>query len=312
MNLRQLEYFVAIADEGSFTRAAERLLVAQPSLSHQIRALEQELGGALLERLPRGVRLTTAGQSFISDARAAIAHAERAGRTARMALGLQAGQLEIGTFASDAAGLLPPILRAWQRRHPAVELSLREFSHRRALEEAVGGGACDLAVAAPPHDWRGPLEPLGWEEYVAVLPDEDPLLRERSIDLAALADRRWVHFQVWHGLAEVIDLRCARARRRRPRTHAGPEQRRAGGPAPALPPAPAADRVPGRLLHPRALVADRPGVPRAAPRAPLGTPAARRHRRRLDARRRGVGWRRRNHAGLSSPARRSGRSVAPL
>lgn len=209
MNLRQLEYFVAIADEGSFTGAAERLLVAQPSLSHQIRALEQELGGELLERLPRGVRLTTAGQSFISDARAAIAHADRARRTARMALGLQAGQLEIGTFASAAAGLLPPILRAWQRRHPAVELSLRELTHRRALEETVRAGACDLAVAAPPHDWRGPLELLGWEEYVVVLPDEDPLLRERSIDLAALADRRWVHFQLGHGLAEVIDMRCA-------------------------------------------------------------------------------------------------------
>src|SRR3954469_14588028 len=78
VNLRQLEYFLVIAEEGSFTRAAERLLVAQPSLSQQIGALEAELGGPLLERMPRGVRLTTAGHSFLPEARAAISHADRA------------------------------------------------------------------------------------------------------------------------------------------------------------------------------------------------------------------------------------------
>ena len=73
MNLRQLRYILAIADEGSFTRAAERLFVAQPSLSQQIKSLERELGGPLLERLPKGVRLTTAGKAFIPEARAAVA-----------------------------------------------------------------------------------------------------------------------------------------------------------------------------------------------------------------------------------------------
>ena len=71
MNLRQLQYFVAIADEGSFTRAAERLFVAQPSLSQQIKRLERELGGQLLERLPNGVRLTAAGTAFMTDATSA-------------------------------------------------------------------------------------------------------------------------------------------------------------------------------------------------------------------------------------------------
>src|SRR6266436_8475208 len=102
VNLRQLEYFLMIAEEGSFTRASERLLVAQPSLSQQIGALEAELGGPLLERLPRGVRLTMAGQSFLPEARAAISHAERARRSARMALGLQAGQLELAALTSAA------------------------------------------------------------------------------------------------------------------------------------------------------------------------------------------------------------------
>src|SRR6476469_10066728 len=101
--LRQLEYFLAIAEEGSFSRAAERLLVAQPSLSQQIGVLEAELGGTLLERMPRGVRLTMAGQNFLPEARAAISHANRARRAVRTALGLQAGRLEIASLTSGAA-----------------------------------------------------------------------------------------------------------------------------------------------------------------------------------------------------------------
>jgi DNA-binding transcriptional LysR family regulator len=80
MNLRQLHYLVAITDEGSFTRAAERLLVAQPSLSQQIKSLEQELGGPLLERLSTGVRLTAAGKAFLPEARAAVTHADTCAR----------------------------------------------------------------------------------------------------------------------------------------------------------------------------------------------------------------------------------------
>src|SRR3954454_17803594 len=97
MNLRQLQYLQAIADEGSFTRAAEQLLVAQPSLSQQIKSLEHELGGPLRERLPKGVRLTAAGKSFLPEARAAVTHAERARRNARSALALQAGEPEVST-----------------------------------------------------------------------------------------------------------------------------------------------------------------------------------------------------------------------
>lgn len=211
MNLRQLEYFVAIADEGSLTRAAERLLVAQPSLSQQIGALEAELGGALLERLPRGVRLTVAGESFLSEARAAIAHADRARRSAHMAFGLEAGELHIATIPSVAVGLLPAALRRWQELHPSIEISLREFMHRRVLDEAVRDGEGDLAVGLLPKDWDGPVEALGWEEFVVVLPEGDPLLRRRSIALQELAGRKWVHFQRDHGLSEVLDVCFGRA-----------------------------------------------------------------------------------------------------
>lgn len=211
MNLRQLEYFVAIAEYGSLTAAAEHLLVSQPSLSQQLRSLERELGGALVERLPRGVRLTAAGQELLGEARATLAHAQRARRTVRRALELEAGQLEVAVTTSAALGILPVVLRDWQSRHPEIEVSLLEFPHRRALEEAVRDGAGDVAVGSMPEDWTGSIRQLGWEEFVVVLPDGDPLLSQRAIDLSTLADRRWVHFASAHGLAEVVDMCCARA-----------------------------------------------------------------------------------------------------
>ena len=211
MNLRQLEYFVAIAEHGSLTAAAEELLVSQPSLSQQIRSLERELGGALLERLPRGVRLTAAGQELLPEARSALMHADHARRSVRRALELEAGQLEVAVTTSAALGILPIALRDWQHRHPEIEVSLLEYPHRHALDEAVRDGAGDIAVGSLPDSWTGQVEPLGWEEFVVVLPDGDPLLEGKAVDLALLADRRWVHFARGHGLAEVVDLCCAAA-----------------------------------------------------------------------------------------------------
>jgi DNA-binding transcriptional LysR family regulator len=211
MNLRQLEYFVAIAEVGSVTRAAERLFVSQPALSQQIRALERELGGALLERLPQGVRLTAAGQSLLAEAHATLRHAERGRHAVRSALELEAAQLEIAVATSTAAGILPSVLRTWQLEHPRIEISLLEFPHRRALDDACRDGAGDIAIGAPPASWPGSLEHLGWEEFMVVLPAGDPLLERRSVRLDALARRRWVHFTPAHGLAEVIDFCCASA-----------------------------------------------------------------------------------------------------
>jgi len=128
-----------------------------------------------------------------------------------MALGLEAGQLEIAAVTSVTAGILPSVLRRWQELHPSVEVSLSEYSHRRLLDDGVREGDADVAVGSAPRGWDGAVEPLGWEEFVLVLPNGDPMLRERSVDLAALAERRWVHFAPSHGLAEVLDRQCATA-----------------------------------------------------------------------------------------------------
>ncbi|MFB7948454.1 LysR family transcriptional regulator [Kitasatospora phosalacinea] len=211
--LRQFEYLVTVVDTGSFTRAAERLHVTQPALSHQVRALEGSLGGPLLERLPRAVRLTPLGRAVLPHARAVLADAERLHAAARRATGLEEGELEVAAVHSVALGLLPPVLRAWRARHPRVRIRLREYPHEELLRAATAAGRADLAVGPLPDEWDGPVRDLGVEEFALVLPADDPLAAapDGVLPLAALADRDWVHYAPGHGLAEVLDAACARA-----------------------------------------------------------------------------------------------------
>jgi DNA-binding transcriptional LysR family regulator len=210
MTLRQLEYLVAVIDEGSFGRAADRLYVSQPTLSQQVRALEAEIGGMLVERLPRGARATPAGEALLPAARAALAASERARRAARMVLGLEAGELEIATVGTVALGLLPAVLRRWGPRHRGRTVRVQEHRDAPSLARAVAEGSADLGIGPRPPQWHGPLESLGWEEMVVILPAGDPLRRRHEpVALSALADRDWVLFEREHALAELTDRLCA-------------------------------------------------------------------------------------------------------
>ena len=212
MNLRQLECFVAIVEEGSFTRASQRVGITQPSLSQHVRSLEEELGGAVLERLPRGVALTPAGRTLLPEARAALRAVERGRRGARAALALEAGDLEIATVLSMAVGLLPRYIRLWHERHPDVGIRLQEFRHRSLLEDAVEQGVADFAIGPLPlRAWEGPLEQVSWEEFVVVAPPGDPLASRRRVRLEELADREWVLYHADHGLAGILEEVCRRA-----------------------------------------------------------------------------------------------------
>jgi DNA-binding transcriptional LysR family regulator len=211
MTLRQLEYFVAVVDEGSISRAAERVRVAQPSVSQQVRALEQELGGALLERLPRSTRLTPLGRAFEPQARAVLLAAESAREVARGELRQPTGQLEIATVRSMAGTLLPNPISRWRATHPGVTIRLHEFAHRAELEERFLSGVADVAIGPRPQRWEGEVHELGWEEFVVVLPDGDPELRRDRVSLAALADRDWVLYASEHGLSELVAFAFAHA-----------------------------------------------------------------------------------------------------
>src|SRR5207302_7418751 len=212
MNIRQLSCFVAVVDEGSFTRAARAIGIAQPSLSQHIRALEEELNGRLIERLPRGIALTPAGRSLLPEARAAVRAVERGRRGARAALALEAGELEVATVLSMAVGLLPRYIRIWHERYPDVGIRLHEFRHRSLLEDAVEQGIADFAIGPMPvRAWDGPLAVIAWEEFVIVVPPNDPLAGRSSVRLEELADREWVLYHQDHGLAGILEEICRRA-----------------------------------------------------------------------------------------------------
>src|SRR5690242_2796312 len=184
MNVRQLTCFVAVVEDGSFTRAARRVGIAQPSLSQQIRALEDELGGAVLERHPRGISLTPAGRTLLPEARAAVRAVERGRRAARAALALESGELEIATVLSMAVGLLPRYIRLWHERYPDVGIRLQEFRHRSLLEQAVEQGVADFAIGPLPlRTWEGPLIRVSWEEFVVVAPPGDALAARKHVRL---------------------------------------------------------------------------------------------------------------------------------
>jgi DNA-binding transcriptional LysR family regulator len=212
VSLRQFEYFVAVVDDGSFTTAAARLHVSQPGLSHQVQALEAQLGGPLLERLSRGVRLTPAGRTALPHARASLAHAERARTSALRASGVDAGELHVGTLFSISVGILPTALRAWRSRYPDVQVRLIEFRRSDDLIAAMQAGEADVAVGPTPRGWTGPTRDVGAEEFVVVAAPGTPLPgRPPTVRMSALADHDWVHYTPPSGLADVLNAACERA-----------------------------------------------------------------------------------------------------
>lgn len=212
MNLRQLECFVAVVDEGSFTRAARRVGISQPSLSQHIRELEADVSGALFDRLPRGASLTPAGRVLLPEARIAVRAVERGRQGVRSALAVELGELEIATVLSMAVGVLPRHIGVWHERHPNVSIRLHEFRHRTLLEDAVEQGVADFAIGPRPvRSWDGPIETIGWEEFVVVVASSDPLAERKRLALEELSEREWVLYHPDHGLAGIVEEICRRA-----------------------------------------------------------------------------------------------------
>ena len=202
MRLRQLEYFVAVCQAGSFTAAAGRLYVSQPSLSQQIRALERELGATLIERPSHGVQLTSAGRPFLDDAKRILEMVAQATDTVRGVAEGREGDLHVLTVRSVASGILPPTIVRWHSSFPGTVLRLHDFSHKHDLEEALRGGQGSLAVGPRPEAWTGPVHSLGYEEMVGVGQHEPT--PTATIDHHELATRPWVGFESEQGMSEVL------------------------------------------------------------------------------------------------------------
>lgn len=209
VRFRQLEYFVAICETGSFTAAAERLHVAQPSLSQQIKALETELDCRLLERSNRGVQPTTAGRVFLREARSTLSARDGAVTAVRKFSRSSPTELQILTLRSIASGILTRTLSPWTARHPGTVLRFRDFSHRRILEEHARLGEGDVAVGPLPESWTGSLRLLGYEEMLLVFPSTDDARHDR-LDIDRLSTLDWILYEPRNGLTEVIDAFCTR------------------------------------------------------------------------------------------------------
>lgn len=192
MELRHLRYFVAVAEELHFHRAAERLHISQPPLSQQIRALETELGVQLLERNRRSVALTAAGAVFLSEVREILAAVDAAAESARSVARGEAGRLALGFVGSAMHGALPGVLRAHRRAFPQVELVLTELPTAGQLE-ALRVGRIDVGVIRPPVREPGlVLESIHTEPFVVALPEEHGLAARREVALADLVGEPFV------------------------------------------------------------------------------------------------------------------------
>ncbi|WP_337053239.1 LysR family transcriptional regulator [Pseudoxanthomonas sp. USHLN014] len=196
MELRHLRYFLAVAEEANFTRAAARVGIGQPPLSQQIQALEKELGTPLFVRTPQGAQLTDAGQAFLLEVRRVLVDVERAADSARRAARGESGRLRLGFTASAAFNpVVPQLIRDYRRAWPAVELALEE-TNTAGLLDGLAQGRLDAAfirysVATPPELAliRFPDEPM----KIAV-PAAHPLAARRSAPLSVLAGEPFILF----------------------------------------------------------------------------------------------------------------------
>ena len=193
MELRLLRYFVTVAEELHFTRAAARLNMAQPPLSQQIRRLEEEIGVKLLVRTKRKVELTEPGRQFMLSAIAILAQVDHAIlQTQRTARG-EVGRITLGMVSVVAVeGTLPRILRAYREQYPGVSIALQEMSPVDQLA-ALKEGRIQVAFLPPPDNATDlTITPFYREPLVAVLPDEHPLSRQESIPLKALENEHFI------------------------------------------------------------------------------------------------------------------------
>ena len=209
MELRQLEHFVAVAEELHFTRAARRVHVVQSTLSSSIRALERELGGELLVRTSRRVELTEAGRALLPSARRALAATGEARDAVAAVRGLLRGQLRIGVIQSLGMVDLPALLARFHRRYPGVLVRLRNDGVPALVRATIDG---ELDVAFVDGAWerdRVRERPLGAEALVLAVSSDDPLAARRVVPLRALADRDFVEFRADSALRARIDASCA-------------------------------------------------------------------------------------------------------
>lgn len=212
MELRQLKYFVTLAEELHFSRAADRLGIAQPALSQQIQSLERELNVKLFYRTKRSVALTVAGRLTLEYALRTLQQAERTELIARQAGRGEHGYIEVGYVSSAAlSGILTSTISAFRATNPGVELRLYELGIRTQLEHLVNGRIDVGFIRRPVHHWPAGVSSITVlrEPIIAALPNGHHLARKRQLYISALKDEAMVTMQFTEGVGfheQILDL----------------------------------------------------------------------------------------------------------
>lgn len=213
MELRQLRYFTAVAEELSYSRAAARIHISQPSLSRQVAALEGEIGVALLDRDKHRVSLTAAGQAYLERARELLVGLDQAADLARRTAQGQVGRLALGFGGSAAYTLMPAVLRRFRARYPEVEVTLQQLPLTAQLD-ALREGRVDVGfLLLPVDDPAVRTERLMRDRLVAAVPSDHALARRREVALRSLSDEAFVAFPREGGLGyrdRMVEL-CLKA-----------------------------------------------------------------------------------------------------
>lgn len=212
MELHQLRYFVTVAQEGSFTAAAARLYLSQPSLSVQIRKLEHDVGARLFERTGRQVVLTAAGSALLEHTEAALDQLERGRERVAEVSGLREGEVRVGVLPSIGARMLPDLLARFRRAHPRVAVRIVEHDISREFEQLVRSGELDLAITRMPLTLSGLcVDVLVREPVLLLVPAGHRLAGREEVTLAELGDEDLVGMRTGYGLRDLADQLLAEA-----------------------------------------------------------------------------------------------------
>lgn len=209
MDVRQLQYFLAIVDHGSVHRAAQELFVAQPSVSQALRALERDLGTDLFHRTGRRLVLTPAGEQLIDPAREVLRGVELARATVEAVHGLRSGRLVISSMPSQAVSPLAPMIAGYRVEYPLVEVAVRAAGTPPEVVAAVRAGTAELGMLGTPH--VGPelaglvVHPIETQAFVLVAATEADLPAGDPVPPAALVDRELIVGQPGTGMRRVAD-----------------------------------------------------------------------------------------------------------
>ena len=213
MELRQLRYLVALADERHFTRAAAREHIAQPALSQQIRRLEQEVGLALVERTTRRVTVTEAGQTLVARARRILSEVDSANAEMQALAGVRTGHVMVGTMHTMGPVDVSVALAVFHQRHPGVELTVREQSSEE-LAEMLRDDGLDLAFLSVTERMESHglgLHQLVSEELVVVLPRDHRLAARGTLRMAELAGEHFISYREGARLRELLTFAARHA-----------------------------------------------------------------------------------------------------